>query len=137
MASLDINIEQVDFIIARARDMEDALPRDEHDDESHRGEADNPELISDHIYDSTYQELMGLFETLSEDGLIELVALMWIGRGTYERDEYALALEEARSIGVNRIPDYLLSVQLLADYLEEGAIALGLNDPIEPLSEIR
>ena len=49
-----------------------------------------------------------------------LVALMWIGRGTYESDELDDALATARSERVNKTSDYLLGVPLLADYLEEG-----------------
>ena len=127
MASLDINIEQVNYIIAMARDLEDALPRDATDDETHRGEADNPELIKDHEYDSGYQELLGFLQTLSEDELISLVAILWIGRGTYDVDDLIGALDESRDIGANRIPGYILSIPLLAEYLEEGSNLLGLS----------
>jgi hypothetical protein len=133
MASLDINVEQVDYIIAMARDLEDALPRDDDDDESHRGEADNPELVKEHAYDAGYQELMGFLQTLSEDELAALVALVWVGRGTYDSDDLSTALEEARTIGAGRIPGYILSIPLLAEYLDEGSNMLRLTSQDEPL----
>lgn len=129
MASLDISVDQVVFIINMARDLEDALPRDgdNSDDESHRGEAVDPELVNEHEYDPAYQELLGFLETLTEDELAALVALMWIGRGTYEAEELQTALDEARSTGAAQNPNYLLSVPLLAEYLEEGLNMLGLQ----------
>lgn len=127
MASLDISVEQVSYIITMARDLADALPRDGDDDESHRGEAIDPELVNEHEYDSGYQELLGFLGTLTEDELVSLVALMWIGRGTYDVEELQTALDEARDIGGERAPGYLLSVPLLAEYLEEGLNALGLE----------
>lgn len=126
MASLSISTEQVEYIIAMARDLEDALPRDETDDENHRGEADNPELITEHAYDSGYQELNAFLQTLSEDELVSLVAILWVGRGTYDPDDLKSALDEAQDIGARRIPGYILSIPLLAEYLEEGYNALGL-----------
>lgn len=129
MASLDlINVEQVDYIISMARDLEDALPGEpDGDEESHRGEAVDPELVNEHEYDTSYQELVGFLQTLSEDELVALVALLWIGRATYDPEELPAALDEARSIGADRIPGYLLSIPLLAEYLEEGKNILGLG----------
>ncbi|MDA5194853.1 DUF3775 domain-containing protein [Govanella unica] len=128
MASLDIiNVDQVDYIITMARDLEEGLPGEaDGDEESHRGEAVDPELVKEHEYDTSYQELMGFLKTLSEDELVALVALFWIGRASYDPEDLPLALDEARAIGVARIPDYLLSSSLLAEYLEEGMTILGI-----------
>lgn len=125
--ALEITPEQVSFVIAMARELGDALPTDLEDDESHRGEAVDPELVKEHAYSAAYQEITGFFKTLSDDELAELTAIMWIGRGTFEPDEFSAALEEAQNIGVRRIPGYLLSTALLAEYLTEGLNALGLE----------
>ncbi len=125
--ALDISPEQVSYIISMAREIENTAPVEADDDESHRGEADDPELVEEHEYDTAYQELAGYLETLSDDDLVALVALIWIGRGTYDNEELDTALEEAAAIGIDRIPGYLLSIPLLAEYLEEGATALGLT----------
>ena len=128
MTSLDIiSVEQVDYIITMARDLEDGLPRDaDGDEESHRGEAVDPELVNEHEYDSAYQELIGFLKALSEDELVALVALFWIGRASYDAEELPIAMDEARAIGSARIPGYLLSSPLLAEYLEEGRTVLGI-----------
>ncbi|MFY0610372.1 MAG: DUF3775 domain-containing protein, partial [Hyphomicrobiaceae bacterium] len=55
------------------------------------------------------------------------VALMWIGRGTYESDELDTAIATARSERVNKTSAYLLGIPLLADYLEEGLQKLNFS----------
>ncbi len=59
-----------------------------------------------------------------------LVALVWVGRGSYTPQELSDAIATAKGGQVmNRTEDYLLEMPLLADYLEEGLDKLGL--PIE------
>ena len=126
--ALYINPEKVSYVVALAREIEDALPTDGSiEDESHRGEALDQELVDEHSYDSIYQGLLGHLSTLSDDELAALTALVWIGRGTFDADELDGALAEARTIGASRLPSYLLSQSLLAEYLEEGMISLGLT----------
>ncbi len=128
MIDLPISPEQVSYVIAMAREIEDMLPNgDADDDESHRGEASDPELVVEHEYNTPYQELRGFLETLSDEELAALTALVWIGRGTYDAEEFQTAFEEAASLEARRAPSYLLSNDLLAEYLSEGLSALGLD----------
>jgi hypothetical protein len=63
MANLPISAETVSYVISLARDIENALPEANADDgENHRGEAADPELITEHEYDTLYQELRGFLE---------------------------------------------------------------------------
>jgi hypothetical protein len=64
---------------------------------------------------------------LNVDEQVSLVALMWIGRGTYESGELNDAMTTARSERVNKTSAYLLGVPLLADYLEEGLQTLNYS----------
>ena len=60
------------------------------------------------------------------------MALMWVGRGTYEKEEFEEAVDTARSERVNATSNYLLGIPLLADYLEEGLEKLGYSvDDVE------
>lgn len=128
MPNVPINPETVSYVIAMARDIEDMLPSSDADDsESHRGEADDPELITEHEYDTIYQELRAFLETLSDEELAALTAILWVGRGTYDADEFDAAMTEAASLDAARAPDYLLSNDLLAEYLAEGMSALGVD----------
>ena len=55
------------------------------------------------------------------DEQASLVALAWIGRGSFGPEELDEALATARAERTNRTEDYLLGMPLLPDYLEEGA----------------
>jgi uncharacterized protein DUF3775 len=55
------------------------------------------------------------------------LALMWLGRGDFDRSEWRAALAQAREIHNAHETSYLLGTPLLADYLEEGIAALGFS----------
>ncbi|MBL4602904.1 MAG: DUF3775 domain-containing protein, partial [Emcibacteraceae bacterium] len=77
-----------------------------------------------------YNELKGAIDSLNEEEKHGLIALMWIGRGTYSADELtkAIAIAHARSSDNKRTAEYLIETPLLPDYLEEGVIQLSDDD---------
>lgn len=117
---LDINPETVRFIIERTQEFqvkdeasmpEDAiLPDDQWLDHVQEAHGDDP----------VYQELKTAIEDLEPDQQMSLVALMWVGRGDFEADEWDTALESARESWTERTAEYLIGTPLLADYLAEG-----------------
>jgi hypothetical protein len=64
---------------------------------------------------------------LNEDEQVSLVALAWIGRGSFGPEELDEALSTARAERTNRTEDYLLGMPMLSDYLEEGLDRLGYS----------
>lgn len=72
-------------------------------------------------------ELRGFIDRLAEEEAISLVALMWIGRGTFEAEELEEALRTAREEADHPAADYLLGSPHLSDHLENGLDALGLS----------
>ena len=52
---------------------------------------------------------------------------MWLGRGDFDAESWPDALRQARDTMSGTEADYLLGTPLLADYLAEGANALGLS----------
>tara|TARA_R110000787_G_scaffold34907_1_gene90076 strand:- start:76 stop:393 length:318 start_codon:yes stop_codon:yes gene_type:complete len=72
-------------------------------------------------------ELRGFLETLNEEELHSLVAIMWIGRGSFEAEELNEAIDLARQEANARTADYLLGTPHFADHLESGLEALGLS----------
>lgn len=77
--------------------------------------------------DSPLDELHGYIQALDEEEQIELIALTWIGRGDFEKDEWKAALAAATERHNARTAHYLLGMPLLADYLEEGLAAFDLS----------
>lgn len=86
------------------------------------GEAD---VLEDQPGDPTYSELVAFIRALDIDEQLNLVALAWLGRGTYEISEWQQALDTARNEHHNRTAEYLLGLPMLGDYLEEGLAAFN------------
>ncbi|MGB0959530.1 MAG: DUF3775 domain-containing protein [Halocynthiibacter sp.] len=72
-------------------------------------------------------ELRGLLERLSEDELVSLTAVMWVGRESFAPEELAEALATARREATTPTADYLIGTPHLSDHLENGMEALGLS----------
>ena len=82
-------------------------------------------ILEDHADDPTYQEIRQFLDSLNEDELTELVALMWVGRGDYSTDDWKAALDAVNELRDRHPVDYLLGTPLVADYLEEGLSQFG------------
>ena len=83
------------------------------------------DVLEDVADDSTYQELVEYIRSLDEEEQVNLVALAWVGRGTYELSEWEEALSEAHHAHNKRTAEYLTGLPMLGDYLDEGLAALG------------
>jgi len=64
-------------------------------------------------------------ESLNEDQRTELVALMWVGRGDAEAEDWDEMLQLAAERQEGPAADYLLRHPLVADYWAEGLDKLG------------
>ncbi len=127
---LELNPEIVCQIIAKAREYQtrEALPVT--DDETEVTLEDwDPEApdTSGADEDLTLLEIKTTIEDLEPDQQAALVALMWVGRGNYDADDWDAALADAQDRATVDTADYLLSTPLAADYLEEGLSALGYS----------
>ena len=87
-------------------------------------------ILMGHELDRAEGELRGFLETLNEDEQAEVVAIMWIGRGSFETEDFAEALATARAEATTPTADYLIGTPHLSDHLEAGLEALGV-DPSE------
>jgi len=73
------------------------------------------------------EELAAALNSLDDEQRIEVLALMWLGRGDYDRDEWRDALTQARQVHNANETSYLIGTPLLADYLETGLDLLGYS----------
>ncbi len=64
---------------------------------------------------------------LNEDEQTSLVACMWIGRDSFDAEEVEDAIRTARQERSSPTETYLAGEPSLADYLESGMEALGLD----------
>ena len=84
-----------------------------------------PQALQEWPGDLSREELVEEFEGLNVDQKNELVALMWIGRGDREPDEWAETLQLAEQRHEGPTIDYLLGIPLVADYWVLGLEKLG------------
>ncbi len=83
-------------------------------------------LAEEETDDLSVEELAELIEDLNVDEAAELVAIVWIGRGDYEADDFDQAVEDARDRAFRSTAKYLIGLPLFADHLEAGLDALDL-----------
>ncbi|QOG23347.1 DUF3775 domain-containing protein [Bradyrhizobium sp. SEMIA] len=121
------------FLIEKAHefDVKD-LPTDE---ESGSNPIDDAEVdvLQDDGGDSVAVELASFIRALNEDEQIDLIALMWLGRGEGTIDEW----DDLRSRAAGRrngyrnlrweTAHYLLGEPLLGDFLAEGLDEFGIS----------
>lgn len=126
---LEIAPEKVAYVILKARELDVKVAAwDEGDaDDAPFENEDANQILEDLGSDPTYQEASEFIGNLNEDEKVSLVALAWIGRGTYEAEDIDEAIETARSEATTTTANYLLGMPLLADYLEEGLDKLGFS----------
>ena len=123
MPELQLNHETVQFIIEKARAFhakeQVTFP------ETALSPSDDwaMQVLADHADDPTLQEFTTTVEDLEPDQQVSLVALMWLGRGDYDLEEWSGVLEEAGASWNERTAEYLAGTPLVADYLAAGLSA--------------
>jgi hypothetical protein len=122
---LNVNPETVCYIIIKAREFDAKVEPVEPDPGSNPADGGEREILEDYPDDPTYQELMSALESLNQEEIEEVLALTWLGRGDFTKDEWRGALEEAKSAHDEKVVSYLTGIPLLGDYLEEGLSQLG------------
>lgn len=95
---IDINVDKVAQVILLAREMD-------------RAEA----------------ELDAFIERLDPEEQADLVAIFWVGRGSFDAADIDEAIATARAEATTPTGDYLKGSPHLADHLEAGLDALGID----------
>ncbi len=123
---LGIALDKVRAVILKARQF-DAKEADSDPDEGSNAADDGmADVLEDKPEDDAVRrELVAYINGLNEDEQVNLVALAWLGRGTYDLDEWDEALQTARDEHNNRTGQYLLGMPLLGDYLADALDAFG------------
>jgi hypothetical protein len=117
---LDLPLDTVSFIILKAREYDVKEGDSDPDDASNPADDGQTDVLVDKADDPVAEELLGAINGLRDDQKARLVALAWLGRGTYGLDEWKEAVATARREHNARPAEYLLGLPLLGDYLEDG-----------------
>jgi hypothetical protein len=124
---LEISPEKVAYIIIRAREVDVKTAAWDGDGVTDLDDAGAETILEDLPGDATRQELKEFLDGLNEDELASLIALAWIGRGTYAPAELDDAIAMAKTEHHSNGPAYLFSLPLLPDYLEDALDQLGIS----------
>jgi hypothetical protein len=125
-----VSPEKVSFLVAKAREFDAKVEPVEPDPGSNESDDQQRGVLEDYADDLTAEELRDAIRSLNDDEIVDLIAIVWVGRGDFDRDGFA----DARALAVERhridSSDYLLGMPMLGDFLEEGMATLGYSpDP--------
>lgn len=82
-------------------------------------------LVREHGPDTPH--LRDFISGLNEDEKANLVALTWVGRGSFEAEEFDQARAQAYAEATAPTEVYLSGIPALAEHLESGLDALGID----------
>jgi hypothetical protein len=134
--AMALPVDKLAFIIEKAREFD--AQTEEDDPESGSNPADDFEVaVLEATKDNPAEdELISTLANLNDDELTELLALLWVGRGDYDRESWRDAVAQAREAKNKRIVRYLVGTPMLGDLIEEGLAELGVSVPLPEEEEI-
>ena len=122
-----ISTEKVCFIAIKARQFDVKVLPLESDPGSNAADEQFRDVLEDYPDDPVVAELVSFIGNLNEEEMSNLLALVMIGRGDFDADEWDDALAAAEEDPDRRKARWLLGLPLLGDYLEEGLSAMGYS----------
>lgn len=84
-------------------------------------------ILMGHEIDRAEGELRAFIDGMNDDEQAELVALYWIGRGSFDPEDWEEAVDTARAEATTPTADYLLGSPHFADHIEAGAEAMEID----------
>jgi hypothetical protein len=125
--TLTISSESVCFIIVKAREFDAQDVVTDPDSGSNATDDKMASVLEAHSGDLTQKELVAFINALSDEEQIDLVALLWLGRGDGTLEDWDDLRGEAQRQHNERTAAYLLGEPLLSDHLEEGLSQFGFS----------
>lgn len=117
--------EKVCYFILKARQFDAKEAPSDGDSSSNPTDDRMIDILEDSSDDPVQEELRSAIWALSVDEQIDLVTLVWLGRGDGTVSEWSSIRRAAADAHNNRTAAYLLGTPLLGDYLEEALSMFG------------
>jgi hypothetical protein len=122
---LTVSPETAFYIIVKAREFDEQVEPTDPDSGSNPSDDREVDVLEEEADDPVEQELEAALVARNVDEQLDLIALMWLGRGDFPT--FAEARKEASDMRDKHIPRYLIGTPKLGDYLEEGLAQLGIS----------
>lgn len=120
-------LDQLAWIIVKARAFDEEVPPEGLESGSNAADDTEMAALESGRDNPAYAELIAALEDLNEDEIIEVLALVWLGRGDYTAREWRQALADATETHNERAVSYLAETPNLGDLLEQGLAELGYS----------
>jgi hypothetical protein len=137
MNELTVDIDFLRMLILKIRSIQAKEDVDIPEPGGNPTDDEIPETLQDLPDDLSREEVVEEIDGLSEKKQAELVALMWIGRGDAEPEEWTDTLQMALERQEVPAAHYLLDHPLVADHLAEGLDRLGYGSMVGDVGVIR
>jgi hypothetical protein len=124
---IGISTETLAFIVLHARAYDMEVPESDPDEGSNAADDRMIDVLEEGPDNAMGAELRAAIVSLPVDQRAALVALTWIGRGDYDRSQWAEALATAQSRANGATARYLMGMPMLGDLLEQGADEVGID----------
>ena len=124
---MDVVAEKVGFIIQMARQLDNGDSFDDGVGAAESIDSVDYESLDEALETPPGDQISEYINGLNEDEALDLVALMWVGRGTYRARQFDQARLVAAAEATHSTSEYLVGTPLLADYLEDGLEAMGIS----------
>ena len=122
---MDIALDKVCELILRAKAIDVKEGITDPDSGSNPTDDASTDVLIDSGDDLTESEMRDVLAGLNEDERHDLIALVYVGRGDMEPEEWRDAVRLARERDDGRTADWLLGIPNLGDLWDEGLAALG------------
>ncbi len=133
---ISINTDYLGMLILKVRALmarEDTVMPDTG---SNPSDDEGPAVLQEHPDDLSREEVIEEIEGLDPQQQAELVALLWLGRGDAEPEEWSDLIKLAVERHEGPTPAYLLDHPHLADHWAEGLDKLGYGSIVSGVDEI-
>jgi len=120
-------------IVLRAKELEAQVPASDPDEDSDNVDDYDDEggealsVLENELNTGVEEELRVALDDLADDQIAQVVALAWVGRGTYDVSEWDDACAEANDEDPESRIDELMDMPLLASHLEAGLAAFDYS----------
>ncbi len=125
LPDLTLGPDAVFPIVMKAREFDAKVEETDPESSSSPSDDNNVDVLEAGPDDATYDELVSAISDLNDDEQLDLIALIWLGRGDFSIEEWAEAREAARDVGRARTPRYVAEIPLVSDYLEDALSQFG------------
>ena len=125
--TLSLTSDYISRLVVKVRGIQSREDITDPDSGSNPTDDNAADMLQDGVGDLSRMEVLKELAGLNEQQQAELVALMWVGRGDAEPEEWEETVQLAKDLKEQPTPRYLIGHPLLAEHWDEGAEKIGID----------